>query len=343
MPAGEIVAITMGDPGGIGPEIIGKALADRTLIRDICPLVIGTRDAFKQLSGNVFDPILIRPGDICPKEPGRAHFLDITDDADALLRKNNLTASASSFEMGKVSAANAALSLAAIQSAVKLALAGKVKAIVTAPVNKTSIRLIDPSFHGHTELLAESSGVSKYAMMFVGPRFHVTLVTVHISLKEVSRSLSQPLIVEKILLTDSFLKKDLGIENPSIAVCALNPHGEETGTEEREIIAPAVEEAKAAGANVIGPFSADQLFYEAYNGRYDALISMYHDQGLAPFKMTAFHDGVNVTLGLPFIRTSPDHGTAFDIAGRNKADAASMKSSISLAARLSLHKAKLKA
>jgi len=342
MSSGEIVAITMGDPGGIGPEIIDKALADPELLRNLRPLVIGTPEAFKRLTSGGFTPAVVKSDDLNLK-PGRVHFLNIEKDAKALLRKYDKPYIPGTFDIGKISPTNAALSLASIQSAVTLALSGKVKAIVTAPVNKTAIRLLDPTFQGHTELLAEASGVSRYAMMFVGPRFHVTLVTVHVPLKEVSGCLSQSLIVEKIALTDHFLKNELGIERPKIAVCALNPHGEETGTEEREMIAPAVEEARNAGANVTGPLPADQLFYEAYNGRYDALISMYHDQGLAPFKMTAFHDGVNVTLGLPFIRTSPDHGTAFDIAFQNKADASSMKSSISLAARLIHRKGKQKA
>lgn len=340
MPSRPAVAITMGDPGGIGPEIILKALANEKNTKGACPVIIGTASAFERLNAG-FEAAAITEDSFRITDPDGLHFLDVTREADRLLEERGFASNAGRpFETGKISAVNAALSLAAVQTAARLAMAGKVKAIVTAPVNKTSIRLIDSHFSGHTELLAEAAGNPPYAMMFVGPRFHVTLATVHVALRDVSSCLSEKLILEKILLTDDFLRRLLGVPEPAIAVCALNPHGEETGTEETDIIRPAVETASARGINVKGPFSADQLFYEAYNGRYHALIAMYHDQGLGPFKMTAFHDGVNVTLGLPFIRTSPDHGTAFDIAYQDKADASSMETSLRLAVRLAGKKKK---
>jgi len=168
-------------------------------------------------------------------------------------------------------------------------------------------------------------------MSFVSPRLTVTLATIHVPLKKVSGLLTMGSILEKILLTHEMLVRGLGISKPRIGVCALNPHGGECGEEEVSVIAPAVRAACRKGLNVSGPFSADLLFHAAYQGKYDALVSMYHDQALAPFKLVAFHDGVNVTLGLPYVRTSPDHGTAFDIAYQGKADPSSMLAALRLA------------
>ena len=173
-------------------------------------------------------------------------------------------------------------------------------------------------------------------MMFVSERLKVTLCTIHVPLQKVSRLIRQELVLEKIELTHEFLKERFKIPKPKIAVCALNPHGRETGPEEDLHILPAVQKARAEKIEALGPLSADQLFHDAYHGRFDAVVSMYHDQGLAPFKMIAFRDGVNVTLGLPFIRTSPDHGTAFDIAYQRKADPSSMMAAMDLAKKLIL-------
>jgi 4-hydroxythreonine-4-phosphate dehydrogenase len=222
-----------------------------------------------------------------------------------------------------------------------LASIGAIEALVTAPINKAAIRLLEPSFSGHTEFLASLSGTRKYAMMFVSDELRVTLVTIHVPLKKVSQLVTEKLVFEKIRLTDHYLKTYFNFENPRLAVCALNPHGKEMGDEEEFIIEPAIRHAQNEKINVSGPFAADQLFYEAYAGRYDAIISMYHDQGLAPFKMIAFRKGVNITLGLPYIRTCPDHGTAFDIAYQGKADPSSMDAALSLAGQLLFPKAKV--
>ena len=238
------------------------------------------------------------------------------------------------FEIGKISLANAAAAYAALQQACHYAARGKVSALVTAPVHKMSMRGIDPHFTGHTEYLAGQSRTKAFAMMFASPRLNVTLVTIHVPLKSVSRLITPSVVFQKIRLTDEFLKRYFGIRRPHIAVCALNPHGRETGREDEEKIRPAVRLAQKKNIRAVGPLSADRLFFDAYEGRFDAVVSMYHDQGLAPFKMIAFREGVNVTLGLPFIRTSPDHGTAFDIAGQGTADPVSMKSALSLAEQL---------
>jgi 4-hydroxythreonine-4-phosphate dehydrogenase len=235
---------------------------------------------------------------------------------------------------------------------VKLIKAGKADALVTAPINKKAASLAGFKFPGHTEYLAYLVGARKFCMMLVacppkpipnptqelrrgGGPLRVVLATRHIALKDVSRCLDQNQIRDAIILTHQALKKYFRIRHPRIAVCALNPHAGEDGMfsdEESRIITPAIKKAKVKG--VVGPLPADSLFYDAYRGRFDAQIVMYHDQGLIPLKMVAKDAAVNITLGLPFIRTSPAHGTAFDIAGRNKANPSSMIEAIKLACQL---------
>ena len=228
---------------------------------------------------------------------------------------------------------NGEKALEAIRVAEKLAREGAVSAIVTAPLNKTAVRLADKKFVGHTEFLAQHAGAKRYAMMFVGSKFLVALATIHLPLRSVASALTQKLIIEKIQLTAEFLKK-YHFKKQEVAVCALNPHGRETGTEEDRVILPAILAARRKGLCVSGPHSGDSAFFDAYHGKFGAVLAMYHDQALAPFKMISFRDGVNVTLGLPYLRTSPDHGTAFDIAYTGKADPASFQSALELALRL---------
>ncbi len=326
-----VVALTMGDPGGIGPEILVKALQKEKPSKHLTYLLIGTRPVLKTLCQKTglwlpFKTIQeILPGSL---RPGHVYFLDISRGLPG----------GGAFKIGKTCLENGRLALRTIEEAASLAKRGIVDAIVTAPVNKTAIRLVDKKFIGHTEFLAGKAKVRKFAMMFVSPRLNVTLATIHVPLKKVSGLLSAKSILEKILLTEEMLKRGLGSKKPRIAVCALNPHGKESGAEEEKVIAPAVRAACRKGIDVSGPLSADLLFHAAYHGKYDAVIAMYHDQALAPFKLVAFHDGVNVTLGLPYIRTSPDHGTAFDIAYQGKADASSMVAALRLAKKAVLAK-----
>lgn len=330
-----ILIVTMGDPGGIGPEVVLKSLSSPNILKKVTPVVVGAKSAFESPAKSK-----IRFSDISLLKrrlinPGRCSFFDISGRAQGMLLEHDFPLSSElRFLPGKVSPVNAALAMASLEAAADACAAGEADGIVTAPVNKTAMRLLDPRFQGHTEYLAGRAGVKKFAMMFLSSRLCLTLATVHVALKDVSKNLTRAGVFEKIMLTDHFLKKNLKKKRPRIAVCALNPHGEETGTEESSVIRPAVNRARKAGVDVFGPFAADQLFYEAYEGHYDALVSMYHDQALAPFKMVSFHDGVNVTAGLPFVRTSPDHGTAFDIAGLGKAQSASMTAAVLLAARL---------
>ena len=340
-----ILAVTMGDPGWIGPEIITKAFRDYKLSPGCFYLLIGVPAVFEFLGDRLGFQLPLNP--IPTLEPSflrddSVNFLDISEEASWLLKKVESVKNMNPenlegeyvFDIGKISLVNASMAYASMKVAAYQAATGLVDAVVTAPVNKTAIRLIDPKFQGHTEYLAKVSRSKSYAMMFVSNRLKVTLATIHVPLKKVSRMITKQLVLEKIRLTDQFLKTYFKIPKPKLAVCALNPHGKETGDEEETHILPACETAQADNIDAHGPLSADQLFHDAYEGRFDAVISMYHDQGLAPFKMIAFRDGVNVTLGLPFIRTSPDHGTAFDIAYQGKADPVSMKSALTLAEKL---------
>jgi 4-hydroxythreonine-4-phosphate dehydrogenase len=241
---------------------------------------------------------------------------------------------------------------AAIRGAVELVQARQAAGLVTAPISKAHLAAAGHDFPGHTELLAALCGGVPVRMMMVGTRLRVVLVTTHMALAAVPRAVDRAGVLETIVLTADALRRRFGITRPRIAVAGLNPHAGEGGLfgdEEAGAIVPAIRAAHRRRIDVAGPFAADGLFAQAAQGRYDALICMYHDQGLAPFKLVHFADGVNLTLGLPFVRTSPDHGTAFDIAGRGRADARSMAAALLLAARLaprrdrSLEKSSIKA
>ncbi len=316
----------MGDPGGIGPEIIVKALA-RPRIASICrPVVFGT-PRFLEKSAAALD-------------------LDITcktvkNPADASFEKGNICIvkipAQGRIAVGKNSAAAGRASLAYLDRATEAALEGEIDALVTAPLSKASVRLSGArDFMGHTEYLAERSKTRTFAMMFHSDRLKVALVTTHVPLKQVAASITTRKIVRVTRLANEAVKR-LGCSLPRIGVAGLNPHaGEDAafGDEDEKIVAPAVRQAAEQAMNVEGPMPADTLFHRAYKGEYDLIVAMYHDQALAPFKMIAFDTGVNVTLGLPFVRTSVDHGTAFDIAGRGMASEKSLFEAIKLAARL---------
>jgi 4-hydroxythreonine-4-phosphate dehydrogenase len=219
--------------------------------------------------------------------------------------------------------------------AIDLALAGRIDAMVTAPINKAAMRAAGIDLPGHTELLATRTQSSLVAMMLAGKSLRVVLVTIHMPLSQVAAMLSVDAIGKIITLTDASLKTRFGIAAPRIAVAGLNPHAGETGLfgdEESRLISPAVQQAKRSGIDASGPHPPDTVFVQAVQGDYDAVVCMYHDQGLIPFKLLHFKDGVNTTLGLPFVRTSVDHGTAYDIAGTGKANVDSMLSAIEMAA-----------
>lgn len=284
-----IIAITLGDPSGIGPEVVRKALRSGKLDR-----------RFR------YEVVL---GDEIPRvAPGRPSRL------------------------------GARFALRALEAGVAGCLEQRYAALVTGPVNKAALKAAGFRFPGQTEWLAARTGAKAFAMMLVGGPLRVTLVTIHVPLREVPRLLTRHKVIEAIRLTRDGLRR-LGIARPKIAVAALNPHGGasgEEGVEERRILAPAVRDARRElGGEVTGPHSPDAIFRDAWRGKVDAVVCMYHDQGLIPLKMVAFDQGVNLTLGLPIVRTSPDHGTAYALAGKNRADPGSLIAAIRLAARLS--------
>jgi 4-hydroxythreonine-4-phosphate dehydrogenase len=319
------LAITMGDPGGIGPEIVVKAISSEE-IRSMCaPVVIGDRPVMEEvlklldLSAHVR---LLRSPDGYDPARGFINLIDLGELKD--------------FKKGKATARGGRASAAYISAAVTLALGKNVDGIVTAPISKKALKMAGMNWPGHTEMLADLTETDEYAMMLTGGPLTVMLVTIHTALKNVPHLITR----ENVLRTIRLAKKAcvmLGIENPRIAVAGLNPHAGESGIfgdEEVKEIIPAVEDARREGIPAVGPFPADTVFHKAYKGEIDIVVCMYHDQGLIPLKMVAFDKGVNVTVGLPFVRTSPDHGTAYDIAWKGKADPSSMIEAIKLASRL---------
>lgn len=284
------IAVTAGDPSGIGPEISLAAARDPRVLAVCDPVIYGAA------------------GD----------------------------ASLAAFPAGRVSAASGLSAYETIVRATTDAIEGRVDAITTAPINKAAFAAAGLEWKGHTDLLAHLCGVSEVAMMFWSNDLRVVLATVHIPLAEVPRAITEDSLVDVVTLTARSLPA-FGIASPRIAVAGLNPHAGEDGLMGREevmVMQPAIARAQAAGIDVQGPFPADTLFVRAVRGEFDAVIAAYHDQGLVPVKLIAFGRSVNVTLGLPIIRTSVDHGTAFDIARQGKADSSSMVEAILLAARL---------
>jgi 4-hydroxythreonine-4-phosphate dehydrogenase len=297
----------MGDPAGIGPEIAVAAF--HTLGGKI-----GARPL--QLVG---DPAVFRAhGDV----PGGALVP---------------TLAAQSRQAGKLDAGNAAAILAAIETAVHGALRGDFAAIVTAPIHKASLMAGGFGFPGHTEFLAHLTGAPRAVMMLAGGGLRVVPLSIHIPYKDVPARITREAIVETARITLTALRNDFGVANPRLAIAGLNPHaGEagEIGREEIDVIGPAAEMLRREGHAILGPLPPDTMFHAEARARYDAALCMYHDQALIPLKTLAFWDGVNVTLGLPIIRTSPDHGTALDIAGKDEADPRSMIAAIKLAAEI---------
>lgn len=322
-----LVAITMGDPAGIGPEIIVKALL-RPEVEELCrPVVLGDRAAMEQATDLLAPHLKI---DIthnissCRTTQGAISLLPLSD----LGPQDRI--------YGKPTAAGGDAVFRYITEAANLCLAGTAAAMATAPINKEVMNSAGHHYPGHTELLAELTGSAGYVMMLAGSKLRVTLVTIHEALANVPRLVT----FDKVLATIRTTYKDVAayfVRNPRLAVLALNPHcgeGGMFGNEDQEVIKPAVEAARAEGIDATGPLSADTLFHQAVQGKFDAVVCMYHDQGLIPLKLLHFDDGVNVTLGLPIIRTSVDHGTAYDLAGTGTASAESMVAAIKMAAQM---------
>ena len=327
-----IVAVTMGDPAGVGPEVVLKALAHPQVRKACHPLILGDWEVLNR----IWDGQRRYP-ELAPWKQGDA----VSADAHPVSVYCLSSLSPRQSGPGHPSKACGAAVYRYIRAAAELVAARAADAMATAPISKRVLQLAGYRYPGHTELLAELTRAREVRMMLLGKRLRVVLVTVHLPLVQVARELTRERIRVTVELTHQALRKYFAISRPRLAVAALNPHaGEEGifGREEKRIILPAVEEAKARGILVKGPFPADSLFYQAVRGDYDAVVCMYHDQGLIPLKLLHFFGGVALTLGLPIIRTSVDHGTAYDIAGKDQADSSSMREAILLAAKLARRK-----
>ncbi|MDH5527309.1 MAG: 4-hydroxythreonine-4-phosphate dehydrogenase PdxA [Nitrospirota bacterium] len=311
------IAITMGDPAGIGPEIAAWALAAPGVMKSFRPVVIGPTGLLRQEMERAGADFPVRevsldapfegvaPGEVAAIDPGHGIALP--------------TPGAASADAGRIA-------MAAIDAALELTEAGHVAGMVTGPISKAAVQMAgNPRFTGHTEYLGVRCGHVPVRMMMTCPELTVTLVTTHMPLAEVPIWISAESVFDTLRMTDGALAMRMGISNPRIAVCGLNPHPGEFGGEDEQHIVPAIKKAQAAGLNVEGPFSADILFARLVRDQsYHAVVAMYHDQGLIPLKVLGLERAVNVTLGLPFVRTSPAHGTAYSIAGKGKADPSSM-------------------
>lgn len=327
-----IVAVTMGDPAGVGPEVVLKALAHPQVRKACHPLILGDWEVLNRIrDGNRRYP------ELAPWKQGDA----VSADAHPVSVYCLSSLSPGQSGPGRPSKACGAAVYRYIRAAAELVAAQGADAMATAPISKRVLQLAGYRYPGHTELLAELTRAREVRMMLLGKRLRVVLVTVHLPLVRVARELTRERIRVTVELTHQALRKYFAISRPKLAVAALNPHAGEEGIfghEEKRIILPAVEEAEERGILVQGPFPADSLFYQAVRGDYDAVICMYHDQGLIPLKLLHFFGGVALTLGLPIIRTSVDHGTAYDIAGKDQADSSSMREAILLAANLARRK-----
>jgi 4-hydroxythreonine-4-phosphate dehydrogenase len=314
----------MGDPAGIGPEIILKALSDPKVF-DLCfPVVFGDRGALNLYVGKGRVPKvreITHPSE-AQRKPGQIDLIPVCH-----LKRDTLTP-------GAPKIAGGAAMVDCITTAVEMAKGGQIDAVVTCPISKSLMHQAGHYYEGHTQLIASLTRCKDYVMMLAGEKLRVALVTIHCALKDVPSILSKEKVFQTIRITARALEKDFGLPRARLAVAALNPHAGEAGLfgrEEEEIITPAIRKAKAEGHRVEGPFPADSLFFRAARGEFDAIVAMYHDQGLIPLKLLHFSDAVNVTLGLPIVRTSVDHGTAYDIAGRDMADPSSLKAAIRMA------------
>ena len=327
-----LIAITMGDPAGIGAEVSLKALLDPQIYVMCRPLVMGTLAVLEHIRDVLQSGQRLRavasPGE-GQYTPGMVDVLDLSAEHPG------------PFPLGVAAKENGAAAVAYVEKAIALALAGDVDAIATAPINKEAMRAAGFPYDGHTELLAHQTGTKVYTMMLASGDFRVFHVSTHVSLRGAIERAKRARVSQVIELAYREIQR-MGVAEPRLAVAGLNPHAGEHGLfgdEEMHEISPAVEDARARGWNVVGPVSPDTVFARAKRGDFDGVVAMYHDQGHIPFKMTEFELGVNVTVGLPIIRTSVDHGTAYDIAGKGVADPKNMVQAIALAADMARRRA----
>ncbi len=319
----------MGDPGGVGPEIIAQALSSPGIRKSCNPIIIG-------------DTLIMAKALRLLRNPRKLREITSPDESENSGRLINIinvnTMILPALPQKKPTAAGGSACVGYIRKAVELAMHKQVDGMVTAPISKEALKMAGFAWPGHTEMLAEFSRTKQYAMMLVGGPLRVILVTIHTALKNVPEMITAKKILGVIRLAKKACDM-LNIRNPKIAVAGLNPHAGEAGIfgeEEITQIVPAIRQANREGIPVSGPYPPDTIFHKAYQGEIDIVVCMYHDQGLIPLKMIAFDKGVNVTIGLPFVRTSPDHGTAYDIAWKGMANPSSMIEAIKLAAKLKI-------
>jgi 4-hydroxythreonine-4-phosphate dehydrogenase len=317
------VGITIGDINGIGPEVIIKALRDNRILVDCTPIIYGSTKTMSYHKKAIRDDEFV--------------YQSCRNAEEAVAKKINIVNvwnDEIKFDLGHGPEVGGKYAFLSLERATEDLASNKIDVLVTAPISKEAISKAGFQFPGHTEYLAHLSGMDEALMVMVGPNLKVALVTSHIALKDVSTALTREKVFAKIKALEQSLKKDFGIIRPKIAVLGLNPHAGENGkmgTEEAEIISPAIHQAQGEDILAFGPYPADGFFGSELLGKFDAILAMYHDQGLTAFKALAFEEGVNYTAGLPIVRTSPDHGTAFDITGQDKASGQSLRSAIYLA------------
>jgi len=324
-----LIAITMGDPCGVGPEIIVKALTHPDCAAGCVPVVIGDPGALQRALTTCGSPLKIV--EIATLEQAR----QVATGQIPLLPLSKLAAIDLQYGQPTIASGDAVFSY--ICAAARFCLDGQVAAMVTAPINKEAMHRAGHDYPGHTELLAELCGTDNFVMMLAGDVLRVSLVTIHEALQDVPRLVTFEQVLKTIRITAVGVARLTGTQAPKLAVLALNPHcgeGGKFGAQETEVVAPAIQAARREGIDAIGPLSADTLFHFAQQGAYDGVVAMYHDQGLIPLKMLHFDDGVNITLGLPIIRTSVDHGTAYDLAGTGRASERSMLAAIRMAVQM---------
>lgn len=316
-----IVGITQGDSNGIGYEVIIKALSDPRILEQFTPVIYGSSKLFGFYRKSI--PEIEQMDTNAISSASEAH--------DKRVNIVNCLPDSTYAEPGQATAESAKGAILSLKAAIKELKEGKIDVLVTGPINKKAMASEGFGFPGHTEYIQNEFGVKDVAMFMVSHRLKLAVVTGHIPLKDVPGQISEEKILSKLRLLNESLKQDFTIDHPKIAVLSLNPHsgdGGLLGTEEQDIIIPAIRKATEEGILAFGPFSPDGYFGLSHYENFDATLAMYHDQGLSPFKALSFEDGVNFTAGLPVVRTSPDHGTAFEMAGRDEADPRSMRAAI---------------
>lgn len=329
-----IIAITIGDFNGVGPELALKTVTNQSVTKYCTTLLVGPLGVFEHVANQYKLKLKLERSTLASLQNLPKNTIPIIDVGNGI---------GADIQYGSPTKASGISAGIALERAVELCLQNKVAAMVTAPVSKEALNSAGYNFPGQTEMIALLTRSQSVAMMLISDTMRVGLVTIHTGLKNVAAQISKEKIIEKILIINEALKKDFRFKKPKLAILALNPHCGENGligTEENEIIIPAIADCKTTGIHAEGPFPADAFFGNHLYKKFDAIVAMYHDQGLIPLKMNSFGKGVNFSAGLKIIRTSPDHGTAYDIAGMNKANISSMIEAVKTALTISKNRRK---